>query len=91
MPPFAALQLLKLYSEGEIGVVDLKWAGWRLHNGLLVSDDGTCFSPGDVRSLPFLRMQIESYKRDQRLVRQADWVSERWVPGVDYSEMQEAG
>ena len=90
-PPFSALQLLKLHRDGEIGVVDLKWAGWRLHNGLLISDDGTSFTPGDVRSIPFLRMQIDSYQRDQRSVRQADWLAERWVPAVDYSDMQAAG
>ena len=89
-PPFTALQLIKLFNDGEIGVVDLRWAGWRLHNGLLFSDDRTTFTPGDVRSIPWLRMQVESYKRDQRLVRQADWVSERWVEGVDYTDVQGA-
>jgi hypothetical protein len=91
MPPFAALQLLMLYNGGEIGTVDLKWAGWRLHNGVLISEDGSSFTPGDVRSIPWLRMQIESYKRDQRSVRQADWLAEKWVPAVDYSDMQETG
>jgi hypothetical protein len=79
MPPFAALQLLKLFYDGEIGVVDLKWAGWRLRNGLLMSEDGTCFMPGEVRAIPWLRQQIESYQRDQRLPRQSDWVSEKWT------------
>jgi hypothetical protein len=77
MPPFTALQLLKLHNDRELGVVDLKWAGWRLHNGLLISDDGSHFTPGEVRSLPFLRMQINSYQQDQRLPRQADWVSKK--------------
>jgi hypothetical protein len=79
MPPFTALQLLMLYNDGEIGVVDLKWAGWRLHNGLLISEDGSPFTPGEVRSIPFLRMQINSYQQDMRLPRQADWVSEKWT------------
>lgn len=83
MPPLSALKVVALHQTGELGTVDLKWNGWKLRDGKLISDDGTCFTPGEVRSLPFLRMQIQSYQLDQRLVRQADWVSETWSPAPE--------
>lgn len=80
VPPLAALKVIALYQTGELGTVDLKWNGWRLRNGLLISEDGSSFTPGQVRAIPFMAMQIDSYKRDQRFVRQADWITQRWEP-----------
>lgn len=82
-PPFTALEVIQLRETGELGVVDLKWAGWQMHSGVLISDDGTQFTPGEVRAIPFMRMQIQSYQLDQRVVRQADWVDEKWSPAPE--------
>ena len=54
-PPFTALQLLKLHNDRELGVVDLKWASWRLVEGQLVAPHGERFGTGDVMSIRFLR------------------------------------
>lgn len=52
-PPYTALQLIKLLVEGELGVVDLKWANWQLREGKLASDDRVAeFTPGEVRAIP---------------------------------------
>ena len=83
MPPFSAMKIINLHKNGELGEVDLRWHNWRLRNGLLISDDGSSFTPGQVRAIPFMEMQIDSYKRDQRSVRQADWISGEWRPAPE--------
>lgn len=87
MPPFTALKIINLYKNGELGEVDLRWHNWRLRNGLLISDDGTSFTPGQVRAIPFMEMQIDSYKRDQRSVRQADWIDGKWRPAPEQEDI----
>ena len=85
-PPFTALELIQLHEGGELGVVDLKWAGWRMRGGKLISDDRASeFTPGEVRAIPFMKMQIASYHRDQRLPRQGDWIAGQWMPALDQS------
>ncbi|MEX2125806.1 MAG: DUF3653 domain-containing protein [Woeseia sp.] len=87
-PPFTALQLLKLFNDRELGVVDLKWAHWRMKEGLLVSPDGQTFTPGDVMSIAWLRMQIQSYQRDQRFILQSDWIDQKWRPATEQEEIR---
>jgi len=87
MPPFTALKIINLYKNGELGEVDLRWHNWKLRNGLLISDDGSSFTPGQVRAIPFMEMQIDSYKRDQRSVRQADWISGEWKPAPEQEDI----
>ena len=77
-PPLSAVKIVRLYSTGELGDIDFKWAGWRLVEGQLVAPHGEKFGTGDVMSLRFLRQLIASYQTDQRYERQADWISERW-------------
>lgn len=77
-PPLSAVKVVRLHSTGELGDIDLKWAGWRLMEGQLVAPHGEQFGTGDVMSLRFLRQLIASYQTDQRYERQADWISERW-------------
>ncbi|MEX2122367.1 MAG: DUF3653 domain-containing protein [Woeseia sp.] len=85
-PPFTALKVIQLYKEGELGEIDLKWAHWRLKGGLLVSPDGQQFTPGDVMSIQWLRMQIQSYQRDQRFILQSDWIDQKWRPAPEQEE-----
>ncbi len=77
-PTFAALQLIKLFTTGDLVVVDLRWSGWRIKNGTLIAPDGMQFTPGDVQAGPFWQQLAKSYQTEQRLPRQGDWVSERW-------------
>lgn len=83
MPPLSALKILRLFTTGELGAIDLKWAGWRLRDGELVAPHGERFGTGDVLSVTFLRQLIASYQTDQRYERQADWISERWEPALE--------
>ena len=85
-PPFASLQLLKLCDKGELGVLDLKWAGWHLRNGQLISPDGQSFAPGDVLSTTYWQALAKSYQTEQRLPRQGDWIDEKWKPAPEQTE-----
>jgi hypothetical protein len=82
MPPLSALKIIRLYTSGELGEIDLKWRGWRLRDGQLVAPHGEQFGTGDVMSITFLRQLVASYQVDQRYERQADWISERWEPAL---------
>lgn len=83
MPPLSALKIIRLHTTGELGEIDLKWAGWRLRHGQLVAPHGEQFETGDVMSIRFLRQLIASYQTDQRYERQADWISEKWEPATE--------
>ena len=87
-PPLSALKICALYQTGELGTIDLKWNGWRLRDGLLVSPDGQYFTPGNVMSGPFWQQLAKSYQADQRFPAQGDWISEKWEKSADYSDLQ---
>ena len=77
-PSHAALQLIKLLTTGDLGVVG--WKGWKVKGDQLISEDGEQVTRGEIRSIPFMRMQIRAYQTDQRLPRQADFVDQKWQP-----------
>ena len=76
-------RLLALCISGELGEVRDAWAGWRLTDGHLVSPEGWCFSPGEIRSIPFLHGQVRIYRSELENLRgrtfQADWIERRWT------------
>jgi hypothetical protein len=41
-----------------------KWAGWRFHDGELISPGGDHYRPGDVLSLVILRQQLTAQRRE---------------------------
>ena len=83
-PPLSALKVIALYQTGELGAVDPKWNGWSLRNGLLTTpDEAYTFSPGEVQAIPFQKQLIRHYQDEQRLPRQGDWISEKWVPTAE--------
>lgn len=43
-----------------------RWAGWRFHDGKLLSPAGDSFSSGDVLSLILLRQQLAAQAREIR-------------------------
>lgn len=48
-PPFTALELTQLRESGERRAVDLKWAGWRMAAGKLISNDRVSeFTLGEI-------------------------------------------
>jgi hypothetical protein len=89
MPPLSALKIIRLYTAGELGEIDLKWRGWRLRDGVLIAPHGQSFSPGDILATTYWQQLAKSYQADQRLPRQADFVSEKWMPAKE--QEREAG
>ena len=78
-PPYAALLVIELRQNGDLGIIDPAWDGWYLRDGKIYGPtDESGFAPGDVISIHWLRQIISSYQADQRLPRQADWVAGEW-------------
>lgn len=61
-PPAYAILILR----GDLGALDTAWAGWLVRRGKLLSPEGYEAIPGDVRALPFMRMQIQTYQLEFR-------------------------
>lgn len=66
--PQGMQRLLELTLEGELGAVAAAFAGWRLdaRHGELVSPEGWCFTPGEIRAIPFRYGQIRGLERQVR-------------------------
>ncbi len=79
-PSFAAIRWIELKSTGNLGLVDPAWDNWILRDGKLISPEQVAVSTGDIRALPFQRSLIAHNQAEQRLTRQADWISGRWEP-----------
>lgn len=74
--------LIRLCIEGQLGAIARHWDGWIIRGKHLVSPEGWEFTPGEVRSVPFMHAQIAAYQarqRQQRAVQQADWIEQRYV------------
>jgi hypothetical protein len=57
--------LAKLAVLGDLEQLATNWRGWRISQGRLCAPDGSAwsFTPGEVRSIPFLHMQIAALQR----------------------------
>lgn len=66
-PPKSALLLL----VADLGCFDVRWAGWRLYQGNLVSPEGWEITLGDVISSPLLRQQLAAFKSELKRLRAA--------------------
>jgi Phage protein len=53
----------------DLGCFDPAWKGWRIRDGQLISPEGWAVSPSDVLALPLMRLQINSYQREQRIAK----------------------
>lgn len=51
--------LVALQLNGDLSVVHVAWAGWKLWRGLLWSPEGESFTAGEVRAIPY-RSQLVS-------------------------------
>ena len=69
--PAALAQWVGLQQGGSLGPVDAHWGGWMLRRGALISPEGWEFRPGDVLSLPLLRMQLSAQRVAARQAREA--------------------
>jgi hypothetical protein len=63
-PPKSALSLL----SGDLGCLDIEWAGWTVRKGILYSREGWEITQNEVMALPLLRAQIEAYKTEERKI-----------------------
>lgn len=66
-PPKSALLLL----GADLGCFDVRWAGWRVYQGSLVSPEGWEITLGDVISSPLLRQQLAAFKSELKRLRAA--------------------
>lgn len=73
------LLLVETCLRGELEPISRPWAGWRIHGKHLVSPEGWKFTPGQVRSIPFMHAQVAAYQAERRTHLQADWIDERYV------------
>lgn len=61
--PHARADLLALKLDGELGAVDAAWAGFRLARGQMWTPEGAPIRPGDIRAIPYRRMQLDELQR----------------------------
>lgn len=74
--------LVRTCLEGELEPISRTWSGWSIRGQELVSPEGWRFTPGDVRSVPFLVAQVKAYQTRERTHLQADFIERRYVePG----------
>jgi len=70
--PEPVARLLSIMLLGDIGALDASWRGWRVIRGELYGPDlANGFRPGDVLSLPFVRLQLKNYQSEERAARRA--------------------
>jgi hypothetical protein len=72
--------LVRTVVEGWLCAIAPAWRGWRVVDGILYSPEGWSFTPGEVRALPLLRMQLRTLQVRERLPAQGDWISGRIEP-----------
>lgn len=72
-------RLVAVCHFGELGHIQRAWDGWVLREKCLMSPEGWQFTPGEIRSIPFMRAQVRTYQAQERTHLQADWIDERFV------------
>lgn len=65
-PPYTALALLAM----DLGAFSVRWKGWKLKRGILVSPEGWEATPGDVLSIQLTQMQLGDYRRENQHLRE---------------------
>jgi hypothetical protein len=68
--------------EADLGAFDPAWGGWTLRAGQLMSPEGWGATPGEILSIPLMRLQIAGYQLDQRIAKaELDALEEQPLPG----------
>jgi transcriptional regulator with XRE-family HTH domain len=89
-PPPYALALI----GGDLGCFSPKWRGWHFKGDILLSPEELAFTPGDVRSVPYLKAVIASYQLDKRRAREEEKMIEQPGPedwGAALEKLQASG
>jgi hypothetical protein len=88
---------IRALMDGDLGVIDPKWAGWSVRNGMLCGPDTYTFRPGEVLAIPFVREQLKNYSAKATAAKdaltwktQADWIENRYVSPGETSQDPEA-
>jgi len=68
--PFAYAVVWAILGEGDLGVADQAFEGWRLRDGRLHTPDGWAVAPGEVLSIPIRNQQIAHLQREATQPRQ---------------------
>jgi hypothetical protein len=61
--PFALVVMWAVLAEGDLGIADPAFQGWRLRHGQLFSPEGTAFRPGEIASIPLRMQQVSSMQK----------------------------
>ena len=77
--------LVSVCVRGELESISKTWSGWSVRGPHLVSPEGWQFTPGEVRSIPFMKAQVRAYQ-DRQHFAQADWIAQRYVEGTCYED-----
>ena len=60
---------------------DPAWSGWIIRHGTLISPENWQATPGEIRAIPLMRLQIQGYQRDARIAREElDAMDEQPLP-----------
>jgi hypothetical protein len=82
--PPAVMMLL----TGDLGVFDMAWEGWCVRGEALYSPEGLEVAMGDVRSVPYTKMLVQSYQLDARLAKLPQFedqpTPEQWADDLNY-------
>jgi len=82
--PAAVILLL----SGDLGVFAAEWEGWVVRGTSLYSPEGLEVALGDIRAVPFMKMQIAGYQLDARLAKVPDIeeqpTPEEWASDFNY-------
>lgn len=93
--PEPVRRLLRILIERDLAVLSRVWDGWMVNaRGALVSPEGWEFTPGEVRSIPFLHGMVSAHQSRANAAEarlqwavQADWVEGRYVePGETHDD-----
>src|SRR5947209_2176449 len=69
-PPLVERTLATLRA-GELGALSSAWSGWRLRCGVLISPEGSEFTPGEVRAAPLEHALVRELRRELTAATQA--------------------
>jgi hypothetical protein len=61
--PFAYAVVWAILAEGDLGIADPAFSGWRVRDGQIYSPDGVAFRPGEIAAIPIRHQQLAHLTR----------------------------
>lgn len=78
-----------LMLAADLGMFSKAWRGWRIQQDELVSPEALACTPGDIRSLPFVRLQIATHRSENVQLRN-EIEQLRQAPALDEQPMPDS-